>query len=364
MKKSNISKFIRQDISAMKPYVPGITITDLAKQFEQKYSEVIKLNSNENPYGPSPQAKQAVLNALFHYYPDSTHQKVRLAIAKHCGSDIDTIIVGSGSDEIIDLITRGILNEGDKVINCPPTFGMYEIYTVLNRGKIINIKRDNNFEINVEEIIKACDDEKVKIIFICNPNNPTGNVSDSRKIISLLRTGKLVIVDEAYFEFAKITMLPLMKKYDNLIILRSFSKWAGLAGLRIGYGIMSSDLVRELLKIKPPFNVNLVAEMAVLATLHNPTYANKSVEKIINERERMLKQLRNFPTLKVYPSLANFIFVQIMNKDYEILKELFDKNKIALRYFQSKRTKKSIRITIGKPKQNNMVLATFREALL
>ncbi|MBU3979479.1 histidinol-phosphate transaminase [Patescibacteria group bacterium] len=357
MKKIDINQLIRSDIAQIAPYVPGTSAQNLAKKYGQNIKQLIKLNANENPYGVSPFVKKALKDLFYNYYPTPDYPILRLALSKYTNTKEENIIVGSGSDELIYLLLRAVLLEKDKVIICPPTFGIYEIATKLSRGIIVNVPTNKNFTINLPAILKSCSDEKVKVVFFCNPNNPTGNLIPKEEIIEILKTGKLVIVDEAYYEFSKMTLSPLLPLYENLIILRTLSKWAGLAGLRIGYGIMSPKIVNELMKIKSPFNINIAAEGAALATFKDISFAKQSIQKIISERERVYKRLKCIQNLQVYKSYGNYIFVQTQKEDYKSLRKAFEKNKIALRYYPA--INNGIRITIGKPKQNNKVLAVL-----
>lgn len=267
----------------------------------------------------------------------------------------------------LDLIFRLVLNQGDKVINCPPTFGIYLKLIGLNFGKLVSVPRKDDFSLDITAIKKNVD-EKVKVIIICNPNNPTGNIVEQEEIIEILQMGKLVIVDEAYFEFYGKTSVSLQKKYNNLIILRTFSKWAGIAGLRLGYAIASSFLIKQLLKIKSPFNVNLAAEAAGKIALSDLTQSKFIIQKIIKERERVYGQLQKLSYLKIYPSKANFLFLKVNeqvlsfgNKDLSKLRNYLEKKKIVVRYYNSDLTGEAIRLSIGKSEQNNKVIKTLKE---
>ncbi|HSW48087.1 MAG TPA: histidinol-phosphate transaminase [Candidatus Saccharimonadales bacterium] len=359
MKKINVKQFIRTDISQMEPYVPGTSAQKLANIYRQSINQLIKLNANENPYGESPAVRKALKNTLFSYYPSSDYPTLSQQFAKYAKVKKENIIVGSGSDELIDLLLRITLEPGDKVINCPPTFGMYEIYTRLNRGIIMNVQRVKSFEINLLEILKNCKDKKVKIVFLCNPNSPTGNLIPQEKIEKILQTGKLVVVDETYYEFSKQTSIKLLNNYENLIIIRTLSKWAGIAGLRIGYAIASIELISQLMKIKPPFNVNVAAENAALATLKDLSYAKESIKKITNERERIINELNRIPEINSQVSYGNFIFIQTTSSQYSLLQNSFETNKIAVRYYPN--LNYGIRITIGKPEQNDRILKIFNK---
>lgn len=356
MKKNTLKQLVRKDLLKTESYAPGKSAWDLAQRFDISVENLIKLNANENPYGPSPRARKAITETKFiNYYPDGTYKNLREALAQYTNTKPENIVVGSGSDEIIDLLLKLILSEGDSIITTPPSFSMYEIYAKLYKGNVISVPRESDFSLDIPAIKKAFT-KKVKAIFICNPNNPTGTITTLKEIEELLQLETLIVVDEAYFEFSNLTAVGLLKKYDNLIILRTFSKWAGLAGLRIGYGIMNPFFAEKLMGIKSPFNVNLLADTTAIATLEDLSFAKKSIQKIVSEKEIMYKKLSQIGFLNIYPSYGNFLFVQLKNKQYKKLKNVFEKNKIAVRFFET-----GVRITIGTPQQNNKVLKALQE---
>lgn len=359
MKKQNLKKFIRPDINAMESYTPGVSAWDVAKKYNASIDDIIKLNSNENAYGYSPKVKKALATISYQYYPGSNYTKLREKIAQYAKVKPENIFVGSGSDEIIDLLLRLTLVAKNAILDCPPTFSMYAILTTLNKGKIVNVARKKDFSLDLEKTIDTLKNSEVKLMFLANPNNPIGTLTPISEIEALLQTGKLIVVDEAYGEFNDQSATPLLKKYPNVIILKTFSKWAGLAGLRIGYGIMDSYFVDQLMKIRTPFNVNVAAEAAVIATLENLSFAKNSIKKIITERNKMLRTLSKIKNIEVFPSAGNFLFLQTQEKDFDKLKTAFEKNKIVLRYFQT--INNGIRITIGTPEQNKKVLQVVKE---
>lgn len=348
MKQLSLKKFIRDDISKMDSYRTVPSLWELEGNF-------LKLNAGENPYGFSPKINKALGNfKYYNYYPDPEYKSLRQALANYAGVTMKKIMVGTGSDELLDLFLRLILDEGDKVINCPPTFGMYTALIELNKGVVVSVPRKSDFSLDIKEI-KSKIDKKVKLIIICNPNNPTGSVSKDGEIVELLDTGKLVLVDEAYFEFYGKTVVSLLKKYPNLIITRTLSKWAGIAGLRLGFSISSPFFVDQLLKIKPPFNVNLAAEIAGKAALEDLDKTKLILKKTIKERERVYTQLKEIPYLKIYPSYANLLYMEV-NQNFDQLKDYLAKNKIIVRLSEN-----AIRLTIGTPEQNSKVIQIFKE---
>lgn len=351
MRQIDLEKFIRAEIFNMRPYITVPSFWDLGEDFT-------KLDIGENPYGFSPKISKALgAYRYYNYYPDPEYKNLRKILAKYADVEIDSVMVGNGSDELLDLVLRVVINEGDKIINCPPTFGMYPVLINLNKGIEVLVLRKRDYSLDINSI-KENIDESVKAIIICLPNNPTGTVTSEDEIITLLKTGKLVIVDEAYFEFYGKTVASLIKKYSNLIILRTLSKWAGMAGLRLGYVIASPFFIQQVFKIKQPYNVNLAAEVAGEVALSNLTQAKFIIQKIIKERERVYKQLQKISYLTVYPSNANFLFLKI-NGDLSKLRIYLEKEKIIVRYYDQ-----AMRLTIGKPEQNNKVIKALEEVTL
>src|SRR3989304_4127769 len=263
----NIEKFIRPELITMKSYTPIEPTEVLSQQTELPADKVIKLDGNENPYGCSPKVYQALATyPYYHNYPDPEQRELRKALEEYTGLGRQHIVCGMGSDELIYLILRLCLEPGDEVINCPPTFGMYTFSTDVCGGKAVDVPRTEDFSLNMAGIGRALT-KKTKVIFVASPNNPTGNTASENEIMELVDTGKIVVVDEAYFEFSNVTVANLVPSYPNLIVLRTFSKWAGLAGLRLGYGFFPIEIAGYLMKIKQPYNANAAAQVAVLASL-------------------------------------------------------------------------------------------------
>jgi len=338
----------------------------------------VKLDGNENPYGCSPKVNQALGEyPYFNIYPDPEQRELRLALEKYTGFSYQQIVCGSGSDDLIDLILRLFINPGDKVINCPPTFGMYPFSTRICGGEVINIPRDNNFNLDIPGIIKAMD-EKTKVIFLASPNNPTGNCISRQEITELLATDKIVVVDEAYVDFSNGTLADLVTKYHNMIVLRTFSKWAGLAGLRIGYGLFPTEIVSYLMKIKQPYNANAAAQAGVLASLQDINYLRNNIARIVMERDRLFSKLKELKWLKTYPSSANFILCSLrQDANISIIgSSEYSKEPIArkiwhqvrekgvfIRYFDTPRLENFIRITVGRPEDTDRVIKALTEVV-
>ena len=269
-------------------------------------------------------------------------------------------MVGSGSDELIDLILRLFIEPGDKVINCVPTFGMYPFSTETCGGKVVDIPRDKSFAIDLAGVKRAIN-ERTKVIFLASPNNPTGNTVLQPEILELVETGIVVVVDEAYYEFCGETAVPLVADYDNLIVLRTFSKWAGIAGLRVGYGVFPPKIAEHLMKIKPPYNVNVAAQVAAVETLKDRHYQQKTIEAILKERERLFSRLAEIKSLQPLPSKANFILCHVQTGEAAKIHHELQQRGIFIRYSNTPLLKDYLRISVGKPEQNDALIDTLKE---
>ena len=355
-----IEKLIRKVLLSFGGYSAAASPEVLEGKIEVAARDMIKIDANENPYGCSPRVNKAVARyPQFNIYPDDGQEKLRQSIAGYAGVDMKRVVAGNGSNQLIDLLIRLLVNPGDEVINCTPTFGIYSFSTKLCNGVLVEIPRDDDFNIDILKV-KASINKKTKLIFVTNPNNPTGNLTPQEDIIELLDTGVPVVVDEAYYEFSRRTIMPLIGKYENLIILRTFSKWAGLAGLRVGYGVFPEAIADFILRIKIPYNVNVAAQVAVAESLKDIDYLMVSVQKLIDERERLFAQLQKINWLKVYPTQSNFIFCRVQNVNAKDLHKQLQMKGILVRYFDQPRIQDCIRFSVGKPEHTDALIKTLR----
>lgn len=360
MKKTTV---LRNDLQKWNEYIPVLSAERIALDQEREIETITKLDAGESVYGPSPRVQKYLSEFKgYQYYPDSSYSALRKEIGKYVGVSSRNIFITNGADELIDLTLRLILNPGEEVINCSPTFSSYTISTILNRGVIKEVVRNKDYSLN-GELINRSITKKTKIVFICNPNNPTGTVSTLQEIKKILRTGVLVCVDEAYIEFGGITALPLLNTYPNLIIIRSLSKWAGIAGLRLGYGIMSEYLVNNLMKIKAPYNVNYAAVIAGIASLEDKKYRDSVIRKIIKGREWIENEIKKLGRYTLFESQGNFIFLIAAQDQIGRIKNECGLRNIALRFFQSSLVNNAIRITVGTMKQNRQVISILKQCI-
>ena len=325
--------------------------------------KVIRLTGNENPYGPSPKVAEALGNhQLYNLYIDPEQRQLRKVLSEYLGVGPEHIIAGNGSDEIIDLLLRMFLGPGEAIIDPAPTFGMYAVSARICGGEVVTVPRDEGFGIDVEAT-KLALDSRTKAILFASPNNPTGNVTPEWQVRSLLEMGILVVVDETYHEFCGETVLPLVHEYPNLVVLRTFSKWAGLAGLRIGLGVMHPEVATVMMSVKPPYNVNVAAELAMSASLGDRYRLMQRVDAIVAERERMFSLLDARPGVRPWPSQANFILCQFSDGKGKEVYEGLARRGVFVRYFRSPRLSSFVRASVGLPRETDALIAALDSVL-
>ena len=355
-------------VQLMQPHIrqlqmyEGVDPTEvLAQKSGVAPDKIIRLNGNENPYGPSPKVAEALGRyQQYNLYPDPEQRGLREVLSGYLGVGPEHIIAGNGSDELIDLVMRMFLGPGEKIINPAPTFGMYSVCARICGGEVVTVPRDGSFEIDLEATQLALD-SRTKAILFASPNNPTGNIAPEWQVRRLLEMGVLVVVDETYYEFCGQTVLPLVHEYSNLIVLRTFSKWAGLAGLRIGLGAMHPDVARAMMAVKPPYNVNLAAEIALMASLEDRNGLRERVDAIVTERERLFSLLKSVPGLVPWPSMANFILCRLPEGRGRSVYEDLATRGIYLRYFSASPLTDYVRISVGLPKETDALVGALRE---
>ena len=331
----NINQLIRENIANLLPYSSA--------RDEFSGTEGIFLDANENPFGS--------LNR----YPDPYQWRLKQILSSKKKVAIENILIGNGSDEIIDLVQRvfGEPNE-DAIIICPPTYGMYEVYANINNLKIISIPLTENFELNPEAILE----QKAKILYLCSPNNPTGNSLENLECIIQNFNG-IVFVDEAYIDFSKQrSLLEKIKIYPNLIVSQTFSKARGLAAARIGIAYANAEIINVLSKVKPPYNVSELNQEAAINALADDSVFKKNIDLIIEEREKLKIALSKFEFVtNIYPSDANFLLVEMENS-ITIFEALIERQIITRN--RNSVVKNTIRITVGTPQENKLLVYTLQ----
>ena len=274
----------------------------------------------------------------------------------------ERIVIGAGADELIDLILRLVLEPGDGLINCPPTFGIYAFDGALNQANLITVPRRQDFSIDLEAIQQAVAADQPKVLFLANPNNPDGGTIATEIFEQLVDLPLLLVMDEAYIEFSDpgCSVLEKVQVNDNLIVLRTFSKWAGLAGLRIGYGVFPSDFVPMLMKAKQPYNVSVAAEQAAVATMNNLSSSQANITRIITQRQRLYTVLEEIAWLRPYPSQANFVLCKVSGIPAVEVKQRLREQGILIRYFNATRLSDHIRISVGTQEQIEILITALK----
>jgi len=357
----DIRSLVRPHLLQMPGYEPVEPIDVMAKRLGLSPDQISKLDGNENPYGPSPRvAKRLAAYQHYHIYPDPAQRAVREAIGEYVGVDAEQIVLGTGSDEILDLAASLFLSPGDTLVNCPPTFGVYEFLGEVYNARVVNVSRNEDFTLDLptlENVLRG----GAKLLYIASPNNPTGNLFPREQLLRILEYPVAVVVDEAYAEFSGQSAVDLVVKGGNLILARTFSKWAGLAGLRAGYAVIPPELVETVWKVKVPYNLSVASEQAILASLEDKQTLLDNVRRIVEERDRMFQRLEKLPFLRPYPSAGNYILCEVRGVPARDVRDNLRRRGILIRYFDTPGLRNCVRISVGKPHDTDRVIEAMQE---
>jgi len=354
------------------PYTPIEPYEVLSARLGFAPEQIVKMDANENPYGPSPRVREALANLSYaHIYPDPESRALRAGLAAFTGAPVENLVAGAGADELIDLLLRVLLEPGERVVVCPPTFGMYAFDTRLNAGQVVEVPRGEDFSLDLPAIRQAVETHKARVLFLCAPNNPDGSLPSPAEVDELLGLPVLVVLDEAYIEFTQaggrlgedLSRIRQVPGRDNLVVLRTFSKWAGLAGLRVGYGAFPGWLLPALWKAKQPYNVNVAASAAAVASLEDLDWLAGNVTRLRQERERLYQRLCAVPYLKPSPSQANFILCAVEGRSALELKNRLAAQGILVRYYHTPLLQDFIRVSVGRPEDSQRLLAALESEL-
>lgn len=338
----SLEKIVRKNIWNLTPYSSA--------RDEFKGTADVFLDANENPYG------------YLNRYPDPQQIKIKEKLAKIKNVSTDQIFIGNGSDEVIDLAFRIFCEPGvDKALTFSPTYGMYDVSADINNIELIKQPLINDFQINLNQLQPYLDDPLVKIIFVCSPNNPTGNTLNTDDVEYIIKNFEgVVIIDEAYIDFSsKKSFIEKINEYPNLIVSQTFSKAWGLAGVRVGVAYTNNAILDLYNRVKPPYNVSVLNQDAVLESLHNFSDVQKNIDIILEERSRLKQRLASIKKVnKIYPSDANFLLVNVDDADktynYLIEKKVIIRNR-------NKVINNCIRITVGTPEENEKLINALKE---
>jgi len=360
-----MEKLVRKNITEVKPYIAGKPIEETKRQLGLK--EVIKLASNENPLGPSPKAVQAIRKSLseINRYPDSQGFYLKRKLARYSNVEPANLVLGNGSDELIDVVIKTFVEEDENIITADITFLEYEIIAQVNGRRIIKVPL-RYFKYDLESIKKKID-RKTKLIFIANPNNPTGTYVTKYEIEEFMRDlpdNVLLVMDEAYDTFIDVDDFPNSLKYiknKNVIVLKTFSKAYGLAGLRIGYAIARPEFTFYLERVRQPFNTNLLAQAAAIAALDDKKFLRKTKKIILQGKGYLYDSLRKLGIAYV-PSVANFILIDVGRDGLDVFKDML-KHGLIVRDMKQYGLKNFIRVTIGTKKENERFVRVLKKVL-
>jgi histidinol-phosphate aminotransferase len=345
-----IENLMRENIKNLKPYTSA----------RDSFLEGILLDANENGFG-SVWDEYEMLNR----YPDPNHGELRKVTGELFGIDPKNLFYGVGSDEIIDLLIRIFcIPAKDKVMVTAPSYGMYEVSCDVNDVKVTTIELDDNLQLDIETMLKSVED-KIKIIFICSPNNPTGNLIRTKDIIRLCsETESVIVVDEAYIDFCENnSLIHEVKNYENLVVTRTFSKAWGMAGLRCGFCVANEKIIETLYKVKAPYNLNMLTQHGAIKAVKNNTKRDEFVKNIILEREKLINELEKTDgIIKVYPSDANFIIFQVKEPDH-VYEVLVQKGVIIRNRSRMPKIKGCLRVTVGNNEENKIFMEELKRIL-
>ncbi|HEY9891469.1 MAG TPA: histidinol-phosphate transaminase [Candidatus Sericytochromatia bacterium] len=346
--------YFRQNIDALSAYVPGEQPPSDAK--------VIKLNTNENPYPPAPAALQVLRELdgeLLRRYPHPMARAFREAASLALGVPADWILVGNGSDDLLTMIMRACAEPGRRVVYPMPTYVLYRTLAQIQDAEVVEVPFHEDYSLPIEPLIKA----QGAVTFIASPNSPSGTVAPVELLDKLAtQLSGILVVDEAYVDFADSNALELVKKYDNVIVLRTLSKGYSLAGLRLGFGIANPSLLEGLFKVKDSYNVDAIACAVGAAAIADQSYKENNAQKIKNSRSKMQEALQKLG-FYVLPSQANFLLAQSPSGNAQSLYQTLKERGIFVRYFNQPRLADKLRITIGTPEQNEALLKVLAEIL-
>ncbi|MBA4293565.1 histidinol-phosphate transaminase [bacterium] len=360
---------LRANVLRMTPYTPGKPIDEVKR--ELGLTEVVKLASNENPLGPSPKAVEAVANAAkaMHLYPDAGGYDLKLAISETFGVGMDEVMIGNGSDELIHLLGLVFLEPGDNVVIGSPSFVRYDAAAELSDVELRRVPLDADWRHDLGAMATACD-ERTKLVFVANPHNPTGTVlthSEVATFLDALPEGVVAVLDEAYFEYSagledRLDAVSLIAGGLNVVVLRTFSKAYGLAGIRVGFGIASAAIIDAVNRAREPFNVNSLAQAAAIAALGDPDHLDESVRVNLDGLSRVSQAMREWG-FETVPSRANFICVNVRRNGGEVFQALLREG-VIVRSGVPLGMPEYIRVSIGTPAEMDAFLAAFERVVV
>ncbi len=328
----------------------------------------IKLDQNENPHEPPEALKKELYELIasrpWSRYPPLETRELREALSRYTGVDPDGIVVGNGSNEIIQAIFMAVVSPGSKIVIPLPTFYIYHLIGKMMESEVIEVPLREDYTYDAKSFRDACISKGADIVIIVNPNNPTGCLFDRELIIEILeQTDGLIVIDEAYFEFSGETVADMIEHYSNLIVLRTFSKAFSMAGLRMGYALMAPEIAYEIDKVTLPYNLNFFTYAAALKTINYIETFREGINEIISERDRLYENMSSLDGVTVYPSKANFLLFETKIAPREIFEELLDRGILIRNVSSYPMLSKALRVSVGLVEENNRFLEALTEVM-
>ncbi len=358
--RADIEALVRPDIAEMESHLPEDSLAKASNRLGLEPDEIIKLDANENPYGCSVRVQELLASYdAYHRYPDSIMSGLRSRLEEYTAIRRERIILTNGVSELADLVMRVFLRPGDGVIISTPTVQFYRFYAILAGANVVEVPRHpETFEVQIDEILSAIND-RTKLIILGSPNNPTGNSVVPTDIVKLLKNRAIVVVDESFYEFAGSTVAGLVTEFENLVVMRSFSHWAGLAGMRVAYGLFSQEVLKHVWKIRAAYKLDVAQQLAVEAVLDDNRYYETTLGWIRAERGRLYRQLRKLNFLQPYPSQANFILCKVVRGNAFSLKKRLERQGIFVRYINRPDMPNHLRISVGRPEDTDTLMRSL-----
>jgi histidinol-phosphate aminotransferase len=358
----NVESLISEHVQQLAAYQPPDWEV-MAERAGTTPDRLIRLDANENPYGPSPRVGPALAQFPgYGLYPD--YRALKQAVACYAGARPENVVLANGGDEVIDLAVRLFVAPGEGTIVCPPAFGMYAISTLAHRAQVLEARRGSDFSVDVEGIEGLCaagaGRVRPKLLFLTSPGNPDGQAIPVETVRRLLALPIAVVVDEAYVDFGAESVVPLLRESPNLVVLRTFSKWAGMAGLRLGYAVAAPPVAEAMERLRPPYNVNAAAAVAAMATFEDKAYVQETIRRIVDARQRLQQGLDALPGVYALPSQANFVLCRFDAIGGREVAERLANRGILVRSFSAPSLADAVRITVGRPEQNQILLRALQ----
>lgn len=354
----------RKFLGRFRPYEWEIPTREIALKVGIRPEKVHRLDTNTSPFVPvsslkalSPKLHKMAVNQ----YPDTSYAGIRKLLSAYCNVGTDRFVITNGADEGLDIIAKTFLDSGDEAVVASPSYSMFRIITEVMDSRLISVPRTRNFGVDVQRTLKAVRD-KTRIIFLCNPNNPTGNAMPTDEIASLAEgTDAIIAIDEAYSEYSGRSAVELTERYANVVIIRTFSKAFSMAGVRVGYLVAAEETVAQLNKVRPPNSLTVISLALAEEALKNRKEMRRNVRAIVSERRRCFEELRKIAGVKPYPSEANFILFKLEKFDANRVHERLMRRGFVLRNLSDvPQVENCLRVTISTPEVNRGFLRALK----